>query len=109
MLTLTLGVHDIDMMRWTLQAEVARVVAVASDRGLENRDLRRAILALVTFTNGVIGVLDNSWGPQSAAGGQQSAVDFRVQGTAGFVEVTNQPQDIVLQYADIVSYTWPES
>jgi UDP-N-acetylglucosamine 3-dehydrogenase len=96
------GVHDIDMMRWTLQAEVTRVVAVASDRGLENRDLRRAILALVTFTNGVIGVLDNSWGPQSDAGGQQSTAGFRVQGTAGFVEVRNQPQDVVIQRGESV-------
>ena len=94
------GVHDIDMMHWILQSDVNRVMALASDRGLEGHDRRRAIAALLTFSNGAIAILENSWGHECTSGGQQSTASFRVCGTKGEIEVKNYEQGITMHCQD---------
>jgi predicted dehydrogenase len=88
------GVHDIDMMRWVASSEVSRVAAVASDKGLETRGLKRAILSTLMFRTGVIAALDNSWGPDTDSPGQQSTAEFRVQGTRGFAAVQSHEHGV---------------
>jgi predicted dehydrogenase len=80
------GIHDIDMMRWITGSEVSRVLTVSSEKGVKEHTVKSAFISLLTFENGVIAALDNSWGPSS---GQQSSTFFRAQGTRGVIEVTS--------------------
>jgi predicted dehydrogenase len=73
------------------------VAAVASDKGLETRGLKRAFLATLTFRSGVIAALDNSWGPCTDSPGQQSTAEFRVQGTRGVALVQSHEHGLHVQ------------
>jgi len=56
---LDLAPHDIDVMRFLLGAEVARVQAETEQRiNTEREDM---LVGLLRFTNGVVGVLDVNW------------------------------------------------
>ena len=56
---LDLAPHDIDVMRFVLGAEVARVQAETEQRiATEHEDM---LSGLLRFTNGVVGVLDINW------------------------------------------------
>lgn len=98
------GVHDIDAMRWVTGSEVSTVLAVSSQKGLEDRSIKRAIISLLTFENGVIATLDNSWGPDYGGAAQQSTACFRAQGTNGFVEVENLHQGVMIEHAGGVAF-----
>jgi len=56
---LDLAPHDIDVMRFVLGAEIARVQAETEQRiNTEHEDM---LSGLLRFTNGVVGVLDVNW------------------------------------------------
>lgn len=78
-----LAPHDIDMMLWTTGSPVHKVMAFSRSGGRERQDF---IIAVLTFANGVIGVLESSWGTP-AVSGQPLTEQFTVRGTAGMVEL----------------------
>lgn len=53
-----LGIHDIDMMHWLMDDDVAEVTAVRSSSGHETEDL---IWSMLKFKRGGIGILENNW------------------------------------------------
>ncbi len=56
---LDLAPHDIDVMRWLLESEVARVHAETEQRiNTEHEDM---LVGMLRFANGVVGVLDINW------------------------------------------------
>ena len=78
-----LAPHDIDMMLWTTGSPVTKVMAYARAGGKAREDF---IIAVLTFANGAIGVLESSWGTPAVSGRLQSEL-FTVRGTAGAAEV----------------------
>lgn len=78
-----LAPHDIDMMLWTTGSPVAKVMAYSRAGGKTKEDF---IIAVLTFANGAIGVLESSWGTP-AVSGQPLTEQFTVRGTAGMVEL----------------------
>jgi predicted dehydrogenase len=66
--------------------------------------MKRAIMSLLTFENGVIATLENSWGPDYGGAAQQSTASFRAQGTKGFVEVENLHQGVMIEHAGGVAF-----
>lgn len=80
------GVHDIDMMRWITGSNVEKVMAVVTKKGLESWKINGSYFALLTFENGVIASLENSWTPSDLTGRAQPYV-FKVEGTRGQIQV----------------------
>lgn len=80
------GVHDIDMMRWITGSNVEKVMAVVTKKGLESWKINGSYFALLTFKNGVVASLENSWTPCDLTGRAQPYV-FKVEGTRGQVQV----------------------
>ena len=78
-----LAPHDIDMMLWTTGSPAHKVMAFSRAGGKERQDF---IIAVVTFANGAIGVLESSWGTP-AVSGQPLTEQFTVRGTGGIVEL----------------------
>lgn len=78
-----LAPHDIDMMLWTTGSLVTKVMAYSRAGGKAREDF---IIAVLTFANGAIGVLESSWGTPAVSGRLQSEL-FTVRGTAGAAEV----------------------
>ena len=78
-----LAPHDIDMMLWTTGSPVHKVMAFSKAGGKERQDF---IIAVLTFANGAIGVLESSWGTP-AVSGQPLTEQFTVRGTGGMVEL----------------------
>jgi len=78
-----LAPHDIDMMLWTVGSPVHKVMAYSKAGGKERQDF---IIAVFTFANGAIGVLESSWGTP-AVNGQPLSEQFTVRGTAGIAEL----------------------
>ena len=74
-----LAPHDIDMMLWTNNSPVTKVMAYSRAGGKTREDF---IIAVLTFANGVIGVLESSWGTPAVSGRLQTEL-FTVRGTAG--------------------------
>jgi predicted dehydrogenase len=56
---LDLATHDIDLMRFLLEAEVTRVHAETEQR--INTDREDMLIGTLRFANGVVGVLDVNW------------------------------------------------
>lgn len=78
-----LAPHDIDMMLWTTGSPVTKVMAYSRAGGKAREDF---IIAVLTFANGAIGVLESSWGTPAVSGRLQSEL-FTVRGTTGAAEV----------------------
>lgn len=56
---LDLAPHDIDVMRWLLESDVARVHAETEQRiATDHEDM---LIGMLRFANGVVGVLDINW------------------------------------------------
>lgn len=78
-----LAPHDIDMMLWTVDSPVVQVRAFTGAAGAGPHDF---IIAVLTFANGVVGVLENSWGTPAHSGRAHSTF-FSVRGVQGEAEV----------------------
>jgi predicted dehydrogenase len=87
--------HDIDMMLWTTGSPVQKVMAYSRAGGKERADF---ILAVLTFTNGAIGVVESSWG--TPGGGRLQNELFTVRGTTGAVEVVGNENGVGVYRAD---------
>lgn len=78
-----LAPHDIDMMLWTIGSPVRKVMAYSHAGGKARQDF---IIAVLSFANGAIGVLESSWATPSVSG-QPVTEQFTVRGTTGMVEL----------------------
>ena len=78
-----LAPHDIDMLLWTTGSSVRKVMAYSYAGGKARQDF---IIAVLTFANGAIGVLESSWATP-AVSGQPLTEQFTVRGSTGMVEL----------------------
>ncbi len=85
-----LGVHDIDAMLWAAQQPVIQVFAkaVPGPQGVDD-----TILSILTFADGSLGLLENSWGMPEVMG-RLRRFQFDVIGTHGVIEVYAHEQGI---------------
>lgn len=90
-----LAPHDIDMMLWTTGSPVVKVMAYSRSGGKTREDF---IIAVLTFANGAIGVLESSWGTPAVSGRLQTEL-FTVRGTAGAVEVLGSENGVAVYRA----------
>lgn len=90
-----LAPHDIDMMLWTTGSPVTKVMAYSRAGGKTREDF---IIAVFTFANGAIGVLESSWGTPAVSGRLQSEL-FTIRGTAGAIEVLGQENGVAVYRA----------
>ncbi len=81
-----LGVHDLDAMRWFAESDWATAYALGRRKVLAEHDTEDTIMALLTFENGVIAMLDTCW---AVPMGQARTLDARldVLGTDGAVNI----------------------
>jgi predicted dehydrogenase len=91
-----LAPHDIDMMLWSIGSKVAKVQAFARHGGQARADF---IIAVLTFANGAIGVVESSWGTPAVAG-QLLTEQFSVRGAAGAAEVLGNQAGVAIYQAD---------
>lgn len=56
------GVHDIDFLQWVTGEKVVRVFAEAVTRNMTELGVADTIMATLRFSNGAIGLLEQSWG-----------------------------------------------
>jgi len=96
-----LGVHDIDMMLWTAGQPVTKVFAKAVRKGPAPVD--DTILTILTFADGALGMLENSWG-MPAVKGRLRRFQFDVVGTGGVIEVYAHEQGIGIYTPDDAQY-----
>lgn len=75
--------HDLDMMLWTIGSPVVRVRAESRAGASTRSDF---ITATLTFANGAVGRVENSWGTPNQGGRPQNEI-FSIYGTAGAAEV----------------------
>lgn len=95
------GVHDIDMMRWLTGSNVARVMAVSSDKGMTDWDLETVYYALLTFEDGTVAALENAWSITPLTGRPQPFT-FRVEGTKGQLQVRSYEQGITIHSVETI-------
>ncbi|MEM7134019.1 MAG: Gfo/Idh/MocA family oxidoreductase [Chloroflexota bacterium] len=82
--------HDIDMMLWTVDSPVIKVMAHSRAGGRERTDF---IIAVLTFASGAVGVVESSWGTPAHGGRPQTEL-FTIRGTAGAAEVTGHENGV---------------
>lgn len=92
--------HDIDMMLWSTGSAVTKVMAYSRSGGRERNDF---IIAVLTFANGAIGVVESSWGTPEQ-GGRPLNEQFTVRGTAGMAEVLGNDQGVAIYHAGAADY-----
>jgi predicted dehydrogenase len=95
-----LAPHDIDMMLWTVGSPVANVRAWSRSGAKSRSDF---IVAVLSFENGAVGVLECSWSTPGASGRPHNAL-FTVRGDAGMVEVMGNEQGLAVYEADSATY-----
>lgn len=98
-----LAPHDIDMMLWTTGSPVRKVMAYSRAGGKVREDF---IIAVLTFANGAIGVLESSWGTPGV-GGQPITEQFTVRGTAGMAELLSNQTGVAI-YAAGAAPAYPD-
>ena len=82
-----LGVHDLDLMRWFVGAEVLKVHAESACKVLADIAAEDSIMSLLRYDNGAIGCLETCW---VVPKGIPCTLDGRLEviGTEGMVRVT---------------------
>src|SRR5690606_13482874 len=83
--------HDIDMMLWITASPVQKVMAYGRGGGTTRADF---IIAVLTFANGAVGIVESSWG--TPGGGRLQNELFTVRGTGGAVEVVGNETGIAV-------------
>jgi predicted dehydrogenase len=91
-----LAPHDIDMMLWTVRSPAVSVRAWSRSGAAARSDF---ILAVVSFENGAVGVLESSWCTPGSAGRPLNEL-FTVRGDAGMIEVVGREQGLAVYGAD---------
>lgn len=56
-----LGIHDVDLIRWLVGAEITEVAGFATYSIKEAPELEDNAIGIVKFENGVIGIVEASW------------------------------------------------
>jgi predicted dehydrogenase len=92
--------HDIDMMLWTTGSHVTKVMAYSRNGGKERADF---IIAVLTFGNGAIGVVESSWGTPAQGGRAQNEM-FTVRGTDGAAEVLGHENGVAIYRGGVAEY-----
>jgi predicted dehydrogenase len=92
--------HDIDMMLWTTGSHVTKVMAYSRNGGKERTDF---IIAVLTFANGAIGVVESSWGAPAQGGRPQNEM-FTVRGTKGVAEVLGHENGVAVYHGGAAEY-----
>jgi len=90
-----LGIHDIDMLLWCLNARPKRVFAAASRKLMADLGVDDTIFLLLEFENGVVACLETSWVlPDSSL----ATLDARLEivGTRGVVYVDIHGQGLTV-------------
>jgi predicted dehydrogenase len=82
-----LGVHDLDLMRWFIGAEVLKVHAESASKVLADIAAEDSIISLMRYDNGAVGCLETCWVMPK---GIPCTLDGRLEviGTEGMVRVT---------------------
>jgi predicted dehydrogenase len=95
--------HDIDLMLWTTGLPVSKVRTYSKSGAVTREDF---IISVLTFADGVVGVIECSWG-SPASGGRQLSQHFEIRGTGGAVEVF--PNENGLAIYDRASVSYPDT
>lgn len=96
--TLDLATHDIDVMRYLLDAEIARVYA-ETQRRIHDR-CEDLLLGILRFSNGAIGMLDVNWLTPT------KVRELSVTGEKGMYLLNYLTQDIYFYVNDYTPTTW---
>lgn len=96
--TLDLAIHDIDVMRYLTDSEVQDVYAVTQRRVHETHE--DALLSVLRFTNGTIGVLDVNWLTPT------KVRELSITGEKGMYVVNYLTQDVYFYENDYTTTTW---
>lgn len=96
-----LGVHDIDMLRWYVDAEVTSVSAVASG-ALNDRETPAVVNATLRFDDGTVGILQIDWGRPDTYPAHRTE-EYRLSGTEGYGELLLENETIVCTENDCSS------
>ena len=88
--------HDIDMMLWTVGRPITSVKAYSREKAKGRQDF---IIAVFTFDNGVVGVLETSW-CTPAFSGRSQAEHFSIHGKRGAAEVLGHENAVAIYHVD---------
>ena len=88
--------HDIDMMLWTVGRPISSVKAYSREGAKGRQDF---IIAVFTFDNGVVGVLETSWSTPAFSGRPQSE-HFSIHGRRGAAEVLGHENAVAIYHVD---------
>lgn len=96
-----LGIHDIDMLLWTMGQPVTRVFAKAVYR--HSPDVADSILSILTFADGTLAMLENAWGAPAVTG-RPRRFQFDALGSEGTIEVHAHEQGIGIFTPEAATY-----
>jgi predicted dehydrogenase len=98
------GVHDIDMMHWVTGGRVVSVVSKKAE-GFHSQafGVEDCMLSLLTFENGIVASLENSWVCTPVVG-RPMAAQFEVRGPAGIIDVATHEQGVGIYKGDVAVY-----
>ena len=88
--------HDIDMMLWTVGRPITSVKAYSREGAKGRHDF---IIAVFTFDNCVIGVLETSWSTPAFSGRPHSE-HFSIHGTRGAAEVLGHENAVAIYHVN---------
>jgi predicted dehydrogenase len=88
--------HDLDMMLWTVRSPAVSVRAWSRSGAATRSDF---ILAVISFANGAVGVLESSWCTPGSSGRRLNEL-FTVRGDSGMIEVVGHEQGLAVYGAD---------
>ncbi len=81
-----LGVHDYDLLLWVIGRPVRSVFARGVRRALTPIGLDDCIIAMLTFDDGTLAVVENAWGVPDVQGRPRNVL-FELRGTRGIIEI----------------------
>jgi predicted dehydrogenase len=93
--------HDIDLMLWITGRNITKVFAKGRIHNLKELGVHDVIISTMTFEDGTIAVLENSWGIPDIPGRPKGRA-FQVRGSKGLVEVDGYEQGVTIYTPETV-------
>jgi predicted dehydrogenase len=79
--------HDLAALRWLTGREVKKVVARGIEKDASTGDHAAVVVALLTFDDGTLAVLENAWGTPQVMGPVPNMV-LQARGTKGVIDLS---------------------
>lgn len=106
-ITFYLGIHSIDVIQWIVGSPIVEVSAVGTCEMMQQFNVDDAVLSLLRFASGAVGMLENSWIRPEGPGASRLAATLVIMGSEGSVKIEPYMENVTFYRSNAIEPVFP--